>query len=198
MKIALTGTHGIGKTTLLNNLDFYYASNGYRFNILTEAARSVAATVHMRTLSDIRYWTRSERDYFQWLVLAELLSKEMHAGANFISDRCVIDWLAYNIYYDCSHTFIDAAKELYYKHTPTYDCIFYIPIPRQFENAQLQDGFRLQDRESLVEVDDIICHLTVEAHPYTRIVSLGKDRDSWVKEISKILDVEILDTGTGF
>ena len=194
MNIALCGAHGIGKTTLLGDVWQRYASTDRQSVLgtkLSEAARTVASSLSLQSLADIQLWTKQEREYFQWLVLMNQVVTErsaLYTYGGYLSDRSVVDNLAYTTYYQCSPHMINAARSFCMKHVETYDILFYLPIPVQLRPASLYDGFRMNSIGSVAVVDGILCDLLRDFGEVTDVVSLSPDRYSWPDDVCATID----------
>ena len=195
MNVALCGTHGIGKTTLLQDVWSRLASTdpeGWLGTKLTEQARSVAAALELHSLADVPLWSQQQREYFQWRVMMNQVAAEHQAvleHGGFLSDRSVVDNLSYIMYYRCSQTMINAIKAFCMSHVEHYDILFYMPIPVQFNVDALHDGFRMEQLESVVAVDEIMLGLFEDIGESTNIVTLSADRNAWVDEVCEEIDI---------
>jgi len=194
VNIALCGTHGIGKTTLLGDVWQRYASTDRQSVLgtkLSEAARTVASSLSLRSLADIQLWTKQEREYFQWLVMMNQVATERQAEytyGGYLSDRSVADNLAYIMYYQCSPNMVNSVRSFCMSHVETYDVLFYMPIPVQMHPDSLQDGFRMTSLDSVEAVDDILYALLKDFGELTNVVELSFDRCRWVDEVCEIID----------
>jgi len=185
VRVAITGSHGVGKTTLVDTLydrEDICASGVFSMTI-AEASRVVAKRLGYSTLADILYWPEDKRIHFQWLIMAEQMSRETSL-VSFISDRCIIDNLAYCIYYNCPQNMIDAMWGLCKLHINSYDMVLYTPIPKQIRAIDAKDGFRLADLKSIMDVDNIINNIIdgLDQESLGKIYQLSTDRESWAKE----------------
>jgi deoxyadenosine/deoxycytidine kinase len=127
MKIAITGSHSTGKTTLCEQLTKLYPDLYY----IKETAREQIAKFG-KLPQDM---TTKERCKFQEAVLDSQIEQEL-LHDDFIADRSVFDVLAYS-------QDLPSYKALYKKairhyDLNSYDHLFYIPIEFELEN----DGTR--------------------------------------------------------
>lgn len=131
MRIAITGPHGGGKTTLLNALVKTKEFSG--LDVLPEVTRLIKeAGLDINELGS---------DETQILVLAKHM-QNLILHKNFIVDRCLLDGLVYTEYLSehgkVSSYLVDYAMNLLEDHLRDYDLVLYIPA--EFEPAD--DGVR--------------------------------------------------------
>lgn len=141
MKIVFSGTHGTGKTTLLNILkDQTSLLNSYDF--VTEVSRTLQkegkATINENG-DDLSQYAIALKNY-------EIYS----TNKNFISDRCLLDVLCYTRYLylhqRCSKECLMFVEQLF--KLCNYDIIFYI----EPEFDLVTDGTRSLNKEFRNEV----------------------------------------------
>ena len=168
MKIALTGAHGVGKTTILYNLEHP--------NKLQELARKYL--IKDKKPSDM---TDKERRVFQYKYW-DLLEKTEDNHNDFISDRSLIDVLAYQLD-------IDSVFEVYarlIKLLSRYDILFYIPIefPLVVDDVrspeieyQLLIDMRIRSLLNIFQEshDDIVRIYTIKGTVSQRINAINKE-----------------------
>ena len=192
MRVAITGSHGVGKTTLVSSLHTHFWTSPFSrpqplFRVqLEEAVRSVARDMELETLSDIFTWPKYKIEYFQWLSAMRQVVEETRVPS-FISDRSIVDYIAYTIYYGCSYTMVEALMDFAEQHIETYDILFYAPVPVEFDySLTREDGFRLTDDKSVRQIDELINNLLQQNYPH---VALPEERNLWFdfccKEIEK-------------
>lgn len=93
MRIAITGAHGTGKTTLARAL-----SKELGLPLISEQARLVAAEMAVRTCEELFQDPNLARE-FQERVLEEQINAQLAHPEGFVSDRCTLDCIAYwNLY----------------------------------------------------------------------------------------------------
>ena len=173
MRIAISGAHGVGKTTLAKSL-----AGKLNLPLVEEVARSVAAENGFKTTTDIQNAVPSARALYQHSVFFRQVMKEDYYHSGYVSDRSVFDCVAYCILYDLHHDFISFLRAEAIKHSSDYDFIVYCPIPDGKISA---DGFRLTDKESQKFIDDSLRILLAFAK--CPVLALGKSRDLWEEEV---------------
>lgn len=140
--IALSGTHGTGKSTLAYKLATLLKEQGFSVILVDELARECPFKINQGSSGDAQWW-----------ILAAQIKRELELKGKYdvvICDRTVIDTLAYayatyNSVYE--NPFVDYAKE-------TYNYIFYLD-PEAF-NFQVDDGIRDLDERFRLEVAQIM------------------------------------------
>lgn len=142
MRIAMTGTHGTGKTTLARAL-----AERLKMPLITDCARQVARGMGIEHVSSITAdKTRARK--FQWSVVHELMRAECNYPAGFVSDRSMLDCLAYWEAYHLGESTGYTCLCLHHH----YDLLVYV-LP---EIPCADDGFRSTDERLRREVDVII------------------------------------------
>jgi thymidylate kinase len=140
VKIGLCGTHGTGKTTLLQELKKELP----RFNLVSEAARDCPYPLNEKTNFRSQEW-----------IFRTQIQRELDAPLDdiTISDRTVYDQLAYIRYaHETGNITFDEYRvlETYVNHWGhTYDYIVYIPIEFELEC----DGVRSPDEHYRKDID---------------------------------------------
>ena len=161
MKIAIVGSHGVGKTTLFNKLEL----EGVEF--IQETARELMGYMDHSTAD----MDDKEKGFFQQVALNHQIWREVE-HERFIADRCVLDYLAY------SHglPFYDKLKDQVDFHLERhggYDQIFFIPIEFPLE----VDGLRFTDDKYQKEIDERLLGLIQEyGIPYEIITGDVEER----------------------
>ncbi|HHV36126.1 MAG TPA: ATP-binding protein [Syntrophomonadaceae bacterium] len=173
MRIAISGAHGVGKTTLAKSL-----AAKLNLPLVEEVARSVAAENGFKTTTDIQNAVPSARALYQHSVFFRQVMKEDYYHRGYVSDRSVFDCVAYCILYDLHHDFISFLRAEAIKHSSDYDFIVYCPIP---SNGIADDGFRLTDQESQKMINDSIQTLLKFAK--CPVLRLGENRERWEEEV---------------
>lgn len=166
MRIAITGTHSTGKTTLVN-----------RLACRKEFKEFVESYSNTRRLGKLGLPINCERgevedpvkefDDTQELVLTHHLKDLLNP--KLIADRCLIDGLAYTQYLNTRGQVSNHTLELFGQLTSnfahSYDIIFYSPIVGRAE----ADGVRDVDESFRIGVDKIIQKLLpgIPTHVFT-------------------------------
>lgn len=143
MKIILTGAQGTGKTTVLNE---FRESD---FEIVTEVVRNLAKKgVKINKDGDEKGQTKIFNEY-----------KKIFTNSNhFISDRGLIDVVAYTVYLarhgKVAEEFADKQLKQLHKFITTNPNTYYCYFPIEFD--VVGDGVRDLDEEFRAEISDII------------------------------------------
>jgi len=170
-RIAISGAHGVGKTTLARQL-----SKTLKLPLLTETAREVIS----QYVSDCSYIVcHPDKAEIQ----AEILNKQIEKEAThkaFVADRSVLDILAYCWLYRIfdSPTLHELAKKILLTYSKNYDLIIFCPIPDDDYEIP-DDGFRLTDKDSQMDIDNYLkCVLATKP---TDVLYLPPDRSVWLE-----------------
>lgn len=152
MKIAFTGAHGVGKTTLINKLE-KGLSLKHSVNVTKEIPRIICDLIN-----DPEYFRRGNNTPVkQMTILLGQLTQEYELAKSdlLICDRTIFDHWAYTTYLfkgKMTEEHIKTCETFQCKHMKTYDKIFYIPIEFEVED----DGTREADELFQKEIDTII------------------------------------------
>lgn len=158
MKIALTGAHGVGKSTLANLLETVISNKDKTISITPEVPRLICDEIN-----DNEYFRRGNNSLLKQsfiligqLVVEEQLRKNVDIQ---ICDRTILDHWAYSLsLFEKEINQANYAKiyeRFIIDHCKTYDRIFYIPI--EFEPED--DGVRESDKDFQSEIDRLIVSL---------------------------------------
>lgn len=142
MRIAITGAHGTGKTTLARAL-----SEKLGLPLIAEQARLVAEEMGVKTCEELLQNSKLARQ-FQERVLEEQIRAQLARPEGFVSDRCTLDCIAYwNLYLgdgsDAGRYFFRARLHAFRR----LDLIVYVP-PLVLSGG---DGFRLDTHHAEVD-----------------------------------------------
>ena len=142
-KIAITGTHGTGKSTLVAALAAHYRARGLKVEIAQEFGRR-----YVEYTGDAkRLQPGASNPARQIISLFHDVQEEyraMAAGPDIvICDRGVVDSLTYSLAVGETYDAVDMAftRELINSHARTYDLVIALPI----EFPMLYDGVRPAD-----------------------------------------------------
>lgn len=165
MRIGLTGSHSTWKSTLAKLFP----------NQIEEIARWVIAEKwHPDTLS------KSELDDFELVIMKRQIEAEENMKESFISDRTVIDVLAYATTM-CRPSMTARLKDMAEMHLETnpYDLVFYIPIEFPLE----KDGVRFED-EHYQEIIDLQIKKYLKRYkiPYITLTGTVEERLAKIKK----------------
>ena len=180
IKIAISGTHGVGKTTLAKRL-----AESLYVPLLSEVARDVAVSTGIEHTEQISEGSYLAKLMFQGAIFGlQGLKEKMYPGG-FVSDRSILDCIAYCYLYGLPEHFISTLREAALIHSGGYDLIIYCPIP----GCHVQDdGFRLTDKISQQKVDSYIQELIQDAR--CPVLRLGGERDTWFEDAMERIKVE--------
>jgi predicted ATPase len=146
MKYALTGSHGVGKTTIINELYDYLEVSRIKPIINSSNARKIMLSG--RTIND------SGDDIVQMIVECSHVSK--FCEDNWFADRSVVDGYAYTKYLHerekVSDEVMNVVGKLMSTFVKLYDNVFYIPV----EFDMVKDGVRKEDAQFQKDIDKII------------------------------------------
>jgi thymidylate synthase len=153
IKIALTGAHGTGKTTVINALEARCAERNISVEVVREIPRLICESVDDPT------FFRQQSNTFakQSLLLQGQIQAELRAITSspelILCDRALLDHWIYTTHFHRSAldrpNVIEAYASMVVQHCSTYDMIFYIPV----EFSPVDDGVREADLEFQEAID---------------------------------------------
>lgn len=155
MRIALTGTHSIGKTTLLNKLLYKFPLTPIS-EITREANREHGFKLNIAHNNEFK------SDILQKYLINKHISL-LDEGKNFeteifIEDRCIIDALAYTFLFykknQISRSTLDYCAKGY-DYINKYDLIIYLPLNSDIHKV-VQDGYRDTNKQYQIDIDKYI------------------------------------------
>lgn len=154
MRIAISGAHGVGKSTLAVLL-----ATELQLPLIEEVARTVAGEMGYMSTQDIVAANALDKQRFQNAVLDCQLNTEFrHYTRGFVSDRSVLDIAAYMAWYKLPEAREVKKNAIEYAWN-NYELIFYIPLD---ERPAEDDGFRLVDRKSQEQIDRLIAGMVAK------------------------------------
>jgi len=168
MKIALTGAHGVGKTTLLNVLRDELGGPS-EVAICREVPRVI-----VRAAGEDTFFRRGENTPLRQLLILfyQVIEEGLRSreADTVLADRTVIDHLAYTIVLfpemvdSAEYTALLNAARLW---LPEYDLIMKLPI----EFAVVDDGVREADAEFQAQIDAAIDGIYAELGVRPMVIS---------------------------
>lgn len=145
MKLALIGTHGVGKTTLAFEICAQLKIAGHSVELVTEIARGSPFPVNEGTTLESQLWILHRQ------IATEL---EMRPRAQYVvCDRSVIDNYAYLSNKFDRQTHLEPMLAQWMR---TYDLLIYVPLRDEGIQA---DGFRSENLEFQRTIDGRVRHL---------------------------------------
>ena len=152
MKIALIGTHGVGKTTLAFEVCAQLKIAGYSVELVTEIARRSPFPVNEGTTLESQLWILHQQ------IATEL---EMMSRAQYVvCDRAVIDNYAYLSNKFDRQPYLEPMLAQWMK---SYDLLIHVPLREERITA---DGFRSENVEFQRTIDGRVCAL-IQTSPFT-------------------------------
>lgn len=183
MKIALTGPHSCGKSTVFRAIEHKYS--GKKINFISYDGNR--APIDYGNMQKLKENPELELDLTNWMI-ADLIKREIEATnkyENVILDRCVIDQLVYPYVILGKELIPDAMKEYvkFWISTRPYDLVFLFP-----RNEQLLKEFGKKDKsvDFLREIDDGYINLINEYK--INIVMLPNSQEEQINTIKKDLE----------
>jgi len=176
MKIALTGAHGVGKSTLANHLFQVFTEKKLSSVITPEVPRIICEAAN-----DKHYFRRGYNSLLkQSLILMGqlVIEEELRKNAEIqICDRTLFDHWAYSLNLFGEEIQQGGYTEIYENfistHCKSYDKIFYIPI----EFKPIDDGIREADEKFQIEIDSLIIGLLTKHNiPFEIITGSVEER----------------------
>lgn len=181
MKIAFTGAHGVGKTTLINSIKRRLAQE-IDIEVTEEVPRIICEIVN-----DPEYFRRANNTLPKQLLilLGQVILEYKKRSNTLICDRTIFDHWAYTtfLFKDEIDKSLSKSIELFLiEHMRSYDMIFYLPIEFEVED----DGTRESDRRFQADIDSIILNnLERNKLDYKRISGSIEERAKKVIQIIK-------------
>ncbi|MEM7813845.1 MAG: AAA family ATPase [Candidatus Aenigmatarchaeota archaeon] len=151
MKIALIGTHGTGKTTLVYELTAELKKHGLNATMCTETARRCPLPINRSATFKSQLW-----------MLATQIKEEIEAEKDYefvVCDRSVLDPFVYTCY-----VLPDAKEKMWpivREHLSTYDFLFKTPI---IPGYMVKDGVRDTDEGFQRAIDELMDKVLREFH----------------------------------
>ena len=181
MKIAISGAHSQGKTTLIEALQKLEMFKDY-----------IVRTSFTRKLQSEGIPINTDgTKVTQLYVMAEHFNR-LHLGDNLLLDRSALDGIAYtkavllsdSCQYDCSVDYVDALESLYKDMIFKYDVIFYVKP----ELPLIEDGIRATDQKFFDAVVGYFNELIIIAkHKGVKIVEISGSVEQRIEKITEYL-----------
>jgi thymidylate kinase len=174
MRFALTGSHGVGKTSVISELDDWLSVRGIK---------SIFNSSNARKIRQSGMLINDEGDDIVQLII-ECNHVSHFSSNNWFADRSVLDTYAYGKYLykrgkistSCDATVSYLMKQFIGR----YKVVFYIPI----EFDMVSDGVRKEDKKFQKEIDQIIkAYLDTSSVNYETITGSVTERAEQIKEI---------------
>ncbi len=171
MKIALIGTHGVGKTTLCFDLAARLKRRNVDVEVVREVARRCPLPINQETTVAAQEWILLTQ--IAWEIEAEA------AHDTVLCDRSVLDNYCYMVHAAGAHP---AWERMFDYWLPTYDLLVHVPM----WSRPSYDGVRAVDPGFQKQIDDLI-EGVVTARGLTPL-RLDPDRqDDWGEDIIQAL-----------
>lgn len=171
-KIAITGSMGTGKTTLVNDLHKKLHHKDYV--LLPEVARLMIGKGYKLDLG-----VTPELE-----ILMAQYQQDQEKGEKWIADRCLIDILAYCIVLFPENYILEKSIRNFLKDSP-YDLVVYVPIEFSIED----DGVRITDIDFQKRVDEEIKNIVFT--DYKDVLEVRGSREERVEKILKVINKTI-------
>jgi len=141
MKIAVIGTHGVGKTTLCKKLQIDFEACGQEAFIVKESVRDTPFPVNADFTPECAIW-----------VFVEQLRRELEAEIEHeivICDRSVMDSIIYARALNIRSDILDCCFRVAQEWMKTYDTVVYVTM----DGTEIHsDGFRSTDAKFQTDV----------------------------------------------
>lgn len=153
-KIAMSGTHGTGKTTkaIQHAYDTKISTNKNIF-VLQEIARESPLPINQRGTKESHLW-----------IFAKQIEREINLSLKYdmiICDRTILDTVAYSCYLGFNDIY-DGMKNIAMVHLSSYDSIYY--LTSQKNDYLIDDGIRdVEDSKFRLGIESILLDLYDEA-----------------------------------
>lgn len=169
MRIAVTGAHGTGKTTLSKLI-----AGKLKYRFIPEAAfqaYQAGFQLNEKTGIEAELW-----------IACRQIELEMAAGENWVSDRCLVDTLAYIHHFSRGdNAMLNVASRIALPRIKLYDLVLYLPSG---EFPIEDDGFRSTDQDFQAQADRMVqAVLETYSIPHHRITGTREERLAKVKHL---------------
>ena len=173
MKLALIGTHGVGKTTLAYEVCSLLKKSHHNVELVAEVARQSSFPVNAETTIEGQLW-----------ILHAQIAAELEAGPHapvVITDRSVLDNYCYLVNKFGRQPHLETWLAWWME---TYSLLIGIPI---VDEGIPRDGFRSEDRAFQFRIQELLTELLASAPfnslPAPTIWLDARDRSNWAERI---------------
>jgi len=140
MKLAISGAHSQGKSTLIKHLEEHHS-----LGVLKDYTFATSMTRKLQEQGVVI--NENASGLTQIKVMTGFYERLLNGGENFLHDRCALDGMAYTsvLRYQCKITekLFDACAMLFEEMIPSYTHIFYVKPELKLED----DGVRTVQKE---------------------------------------------------
>lgn len=182
IRIGICGTSGVGKTTLAMQL-VEWLKPVYKIEHKKEAAR-IVLDKHKLSTDKLIDSKQSVKNNIQLEIFFHQLKSEMSEYSSIVSDRTLIDVLAYSKIYGVNDYTLLYMENVMQSTIIGYDIILYAPIPDNY--ITVNDGVR-SDR-NIAEIDSYIKYY-YDLVEYDELCKydLGRERKYWFEKSKELI-----------
>jgi nicotinamide riboside kinase len=181
LKLALIGTHGVGKTTLAYELCSLLKKSHHNVELVTEVARQSPFPVNAATTMDGQLW-----------ILHAQIAAELAAGRrapHVVTDRAVLDNYCYLVNKFGRQPQLETWLAWWMN---SYDVLIGVP-PVAAEIPA--DGFRSEDRTFQQRIHELLLEL-LDSEPFDRVAPRlqwlqPESRDDWGERITSMIGMGV-------
>lgn len=177
-KIALCGTHGIGKTTALYRIAYTLKKYGYNVHTINETARSCPLPINKEATIDTQKWILGKQ-----LMLESELQYKKDKIDFILCDRSILDVFIYGFLIDPD--FSKSIEPLMKEHMKTFDLILHL---QKDDSHFRNDGERCIDSHFRNKINQLFLEtIKIYEIPVVRIKldELKEYMKSYIKEVMK-------------
>jgi thymidylate kinase len=171
MKIALIGTHGIGKTTLCFDLAARLKRRNNDVELVREIARRCPMPINETTTSAAQAWILHTQ------IAEELAATALHDVV--IADRSVLDNYCYMVHASGASALWDTIIKEW---LPTYDLLIHVPL----WSKPSYDGVRAVDPRFQQEIEDLLEGM-IDSYSFAPLKLNAETPDTWGADIEQAL-----------
>lgn len=167
IKIALCGTHGIGKTTMLFKLAYLLKQRGYNVHIINETARSCPLPINKDATLETQKWILGKQ-----LITESILEYKKDKIDFILCDRSILDIFIYSLMIDKSYA--NSILPLMKYHMKTFNLIFYL---QKDDSHFRNDGERCFDSDFRNRINDLFLKTIMKYNiPAIKIESINLEK----------------------